>query len=234
LKEIGEATFRASSLKSIRIPNNVEKLGDRYFHECNSLIEVTFESESKLKEIGEGSFAASSLKSIRIPNNVEKLGDGCFRACKSLIEVTFESESKLKEIGEATFRASSLKSIRIPNSVEKLGDGCCGWCESLIEVTFESESKLKEIGRNCFERCALECVRLRNGFNVEYNWPKECRIEYFIPKSEKLNISDYVIDLGKEYEFVKEIGEVELWRKLESSEEVAVKTYNSECFFERS
>jgi serine/threonine protein kinase len=45
------------------------------------------------------------------------------------------------------------------------------------------------------------------------------------------NISDYVIDLEEEYEFVERIGEsrkVELWRNLKSSEEVVVKTYQAE------
>jgi hypothetical protein len=40
-----------------------------------------------------------------------------------------------------------------------------------------------------------------------------------------LNISDYVIDLDKEYKFVGGNGEVELWRKVESDEVAAVKSY---------
>jgi hypothetical protein len=47
-------------------------------------------------------------------------------------------------------------------------------------------------------------------------------------RERELNISDYVIDLDKEYEFVEEIGEFELWRKVESGEEVAVKNYKVE------
>jgi hypothetical protein len=43
-----------------------------------------------------------------------------------------------------------------------------------------------------------------------------------------LNISDYVIDLNKEYELMGKVGEVELWRKVESDEGAAVKSYKVE------
>jgi hypothetical protein len=56
LKEIGEKAFDDFDLKSIGIRNNVEELGDSCFSRCKSLIEVVFESGSKLKEIGERAF----------------------------------------------------------------------------------------------------------------------------------------------------------------------------------
>jgi hypothetical protein len=51
LKEIGDSAFSKSGIKSIRIPNNVEKIGNWCFFACESLYEVVFESDSKLKEI---------------------------------------------------------------------------------------------------------------------------------------------------------------------------------------
>jgi hypothetical protein len=76
---------------------------------------------------------------------------------------------------------------------------------------------------------------MEEGLDVKYNWPKDCLIEYILrsdndERKKKLNISDYVIELDKEYEFVEEIGdgEVELWRKFETGEEVAVKNYKVE------
>jgi serine/threonine protein kinase len=139
----------------------------------------------------------------------------------------------LKEIGKEVFSNSVLKSIRIPNNVEKLGDECFCCCEYLSEIVFESESKLKEIGNEAFYDCPLKCVRMEEGFGVKYNWPKDCIIEYISHSSDdergkKLNISDYVIDLDDEYEFGEGIGGIELWRKVESGEEVAVKNYKLE------
>jgi serine/threonine protein kinase len=86
---------------------------------------------------------------------------------------------------------------------------------------------------------SLKCVRIPEWFDVKHDLPENCCIEY-VPHSKDdnekgskerdkgLNISDYLIDLDKEYEFAERIGEsgeVELWRKLSSSEEVAVKNY---------
>jgi hypothetical protein len=73
LKEIGAETFRDSGLKSIRIPNNVEKVGDGCFCECKSLSEVIFESECKLKEIGAQTFRDCPLKCVKMEegSNIE-------------------------------------------------------------------------------------------------------------------------------------------------------------------
>jgi serine/threonine protein kinase len=67
---------------------------------------------------------------------------------------------------------------------------------------------------------------MEEGFDVEYTWPMGCCIER-IPRLND-SISDHVIDLDKEYKFVEEIEEVELWRKVETGEEVAVKNYKLE------
>jgi hypothetical protein len=93
-------------------------IGERCFHECKSLCEVTFESGSKLKEIGKGAFYMCGIKSIGIPSNVEVIGAKCFYHCESLCEVTFESGSKLKEIGGNAFSECRIKSIGIPSNVD--------------------------------------------------------------------------------------------------------------------
>jgi hypothetical protein len=51
LKEIGEFTFYKCGIRSIEIPNNVERIGGGCFFKCCSLCEVIFESGSKLSEI---------------------------------------------------------------------------------------------------------------------------------------------------------------------------------------
>jgi hypothetical protein len=86
LKEIGNETFIYSGLKSIRIPNIVERIGNECFSESASINEVIFESETRLEEIGEKGFYRSGLESILIPNSVERIRDECF-SCKSLCVV---------------------------------------------------------------------------------------------------------------------------------------------------
>jgi hypothetical protein len=208
LRDIESYAFSRSGLRSIRVPNGVEKLGNYCFSGCESLYEVVFELESKLREIGNGAFMShvpmfrSGLKSIRIPKCCAKVGSQCFWTCKKLCDVVFEPGCKLKEIGKETFaECASLKLIYVPFNVEKLCDFCFKECCSLSKVMFESGSKLKEIGKEAFAKCSsiqsieipsgvgkicidafidcpLKCVRVIQGFSVDYQWPKGCRIEY--------------------------------------------------------
>jgi hypothetical protein len=178
IKEIGNAAFYLSGLKWIRIPKHVQKLRDECFSMCRSLYMVAFELECDLKEIAKNVFHLCGLESIQLPSSVEELGDECFLECKSLSEVTFRVGSRLRRIGNGTFHGCGLKSFVIPNSVERLGNGCFRECKSLCEVKFEPGSKLKEIRCDCFANSPLKCVKIAKEFNVEYNWPKGCSIEY--------------------------------------------------------
>jgi hypothetical protein len=56
LKKIGEYGFQNCGIRSIRIPNKVEKIGSYCFAECESLGEVVFDSGSNLQTIGSGAF----------------------------------------------------------------------------------------------------------------------------------------------------------------------------------
>jgi hypothetical protein len=66
LKEIEREAFYSSGLKSIQIPNSVEKLEYECFSQCESHSEVIFESGSKLKEIGERVFNDCPLQCVKI------------------------------------------------------------------------------------------------------------------------------------------------------------------------
>jgi hypothetical protein len=216
-------------------------IGKYCFSSCESLCEVTFESGCQLKELGKSAFFWCGIKSIRIPSSIEVIGEYCFSSCESLCEVTFESGCQLKELGKSAFYESGIKSIRIPSSIEVIGEACFSHCKSLCEVTFESGCQLKELGKSgsklkeihthSFPE-GIECIKLPVGFAVEYSWPENCRIDYYdqelAVERKRLNISDYVIDLERGYELIERIGEsgeVQLWRKRNSNEEVAVKSY---------
>jgi serine/threonine protein kinase len=149
--------------------------------------------------------------------------------------VIFEPGSKLKEIGNGSFSESGIRSVRIPSNVEKIGSSCFAECKLLSELLFESGSKLKTIDYIAFFGCPLMSVKLQHGFTVDYKWPEGCRIDYFRDSAacegtRKLKICGHAIDLDEEYEFVEGIGdsgEVELWRKIKSGEDVAVKSYSA-------
>jgi hypothetical protein len=76
--QIEAITFSESELTEIVIPSSVEVLGPGCFHQCRSLISVTFESISRLVRIEASAFSESGLNDIIIPSSVEVIDPGCF------------------------------------------------------------------------------------------------------------------------------------------------------------
>jgi hypothetical protein len=105
----------------VMIPMRFEVLCTSCFCECLSIVEVHFETDSKLFRIESEAFAScSSLCSICIPNCVEILCPRCFISCESLQTVIFDSPSKLCRLESYVFAfCSSLRSICIDRIVLK-------------------------------------------------------------------------------------------------------------------
>jgi hypothetical protein len=127
LKRIEKYAFVSSGLKSIRIPSQVEFIGESCFYKCKSLRKLIFEHECNLKRIEKDAFRHSGLKSIQIPSQVEFIGDFCFYDCKSLTEVIFQGEVEV-EIETHAFVECPLKSVKVPIGV-KLKYSFCEGCQ---------------------------------------------------------------------------------------------------------
>lgn len=84
----------------LKIPENVTSIPAYAFHNCTSIVSVSF--PSTLKEIGERSFQKCvGLIEIEIPENVTTLAANSFSECANLKKVTLSST--LLEIGSSTF-----------------------------------------------------------------------------------------------------------------------------------
>jgi hypothetical protein len=142
MREIGKYAFSGFAggcpIQSIRIPNNVEVIGEWCFSWCESLCDITFDSDSKLREIGEKTFYRCPIQSIQIPMNVEVIGDECFSQCNSLREVSFDSGSKLKELGQNAFNSCPLECVRVP---ERFG-GEYDWPKQCRNIWFRKSEKM--------------------------------------------------------------------------------------------
>jgi hypothetical protein len=113
--------WSCASLSSICIPASVEQLSLDCFYDCRWLLEVVFESGSRLSRLGDAAFwGCYSLSSICIPASVETIGENCFRECGCLSTVTFDSPSKLSSIRDSAFcQCSSLSAICISSSLSE-------------------------------------------------------------------------------------------------------------------
>jgi hypothetical protein len=149
--------FFLGSAVSVVIRRSAQTIGECCFARHDTLMSVSFESDSALERIGESAFANGKLTGgIVLPRSVRVLAGSCFYKCESLTSGAFESGSVLSEIGECAFRESRLRSIVIPASVRMIGEYAFALCYSLASVTFEEESNLREIGNAVFLRCLCE------------------------------------------------------------------------------
>lgn len=105
---IGDNLFyRAKSLKSLNLPNNVKSIGESAFWGC------------------------SRLDSITIPNSVATIGENAFRGCYELLSITIPDG--VKSIGSGAFaECSKINSITIPSSVSSIGENAFEGCELSI------------------------------------------------------------------------------------------------------
>ena len=108
-----------SSLKTVKLPSTLRKIGDYAFRGCESL--TTIEIPNSVTSIGSFAFSGcSSLKRVNIPNSIKILSSGVFQYCSSLENIVIPNT--IEKIGGHAFKnCTSLKSITIPNSVKHLG-----------------------------------------------------------------------------------------------------------------
>lgn len=95
LKLIGNEAFAESSLKIIKIPASVEKIGSVAFKKCQNLVTVEFSDDSLLDKFEFDLFSESSIEYITIPPNVTEIEYMAFDKCLKLKEVSFHENCKL-------------------------------------------------------------------------------------------------------------------------------------------
>ena len=101
-----------TSLKSVKIPDTVTRIGESAFGGC-SLIK-SMDLPSSIKEIDDDAFSyCEKLAGIDIPEGVKKLGDTVFGSCSSITRISIPAS--LEEMGIACFMGcTSLKTVDIP------------------------------------------------------------------------------------------------------------------------
>lgn len=115
-----------TTIKSITIPSNINKIGNYAFDSCASLTHIT------------------------IPNSVISIDSGAFYNCRGLTSITIPD--KIINIDYATFLGcNQLTSITIPNSVTNIGSWAFAYCENLTSITIPSN--VTNIGENAFRGC---------------------------------------------------------------------------------
>ena len=141
--EIANNCFNGyTRLKSISLPESINKIGVRAFYGCDSLETVIningvsfideyafygcksltdIELHSNIKEIGKYTFyGCTSLASVNIPSGVTSIGASAFQNCKSLLHISLPEG--LQTIGDKAFQGSGLLTMTLPSTLISIGD----------------------------------------------------------------------------------------------------------------
>lgn len=112
VEEICPYAFANSSVDSITIGENVEKISDNAFDGCLDLEKIIFNEKTEV--IGNFAFTGcQSLTELTVPKSVKTVGDSAFARCNGLAVLTFASNKT--EIGSNICEScDSLKKISCP------------------------------------------------------------------------------------------------------------------------
>lgn len=152
-------------LETLRLPQNITKIGDEAFALCVGLTDVKL--PDKMESIGKFAFSqCSHLTEIKLPDGLKEIKEGLFYKCTNLTNITLPDG--LKSIGNKAFLScSALTEIKLPDGLESIGTLAFYECTSLTNITIHDG--LKSISNQAFWKCsALTEIKLPEGLtNIE-------------------------------------------------------------------
>ena len=163
---IGDFAFtKCADLKSINIPNSVQKIGISAFSCCDNLRKITI--PNSVTEIGSGVFSnCSNLESVILPDSLSVIPDCSFSGCERLKSAVFPLN--VKKIGSWAFaRCSGISHIDIPNSVTEIELGSFFGCPNIKSISIPSS--VTKIGLVAFSNCNQLSSIVVDGNNPIYD-----------------------------------------------------------------
>ena len=171
---IGDRAFEnRTDLRTVMIPDSVEKIEFEAFYNCINLKIVDL--SSNLTTIGYDVFGnCKSISKIEIPKSLKKfdgtwgrgtnLSYGAFGGCSNLKTVNFEAGSAI--VCAALFMGcDGIEEIELPDTITEIGDSAFKSCKNLNKVIIpESVTK---IDGDAFAECSgLVDIKMHEGINT--------------------------------------------------------------------
>lgn len=151
IRKIEQSTFnRCHKLGEVKLPEDLEEIGDLAFYQCLSLKEIDF--PGSLKSIGKLAFyKTQSIKEIVLPENLRKAGSNVFTL--SSVENAMVC-CDLKDSGSDIFsQCRRLKVLTFTEGVTHIPDKIAFNSSNLVHVSLPDS--LESIGKNAFEGTAF-------------------------------------------------------------------------------
>lgn len=172
------AFLGCASLRKVRLPSGLRKIGFQAFSECSALEEINF--PASLQDIGSNSFTyCTRLDNLDFPSGLKHIGHNAFSFCTSLSEAVLPDS--LEEIESYAFSdCDSLRKVRLPANDRLLGElmmNCCSALEEIVAPSsiapkFDCESFVFDPeDRVAYERCVLKVPENSiDSYNVSKSW----------------------------------------------------------------
>ena len=172
------AFLGCTSLRNVRLPKGLKKIGFQAFSECSALEEINL--PSSLEDIGSNSFTyCSSLDGLTFPDGLKHIGHNAFSFCSSLSEAILPD--CIEEIESYAFSdCDSLRRVRLPANDRLLGELMMNCCPSLEEIVapsvkapkFDCESFIFDPEDvKAYERCILKVPENgKDSYIVSKSW----------------------------------------------------------------
>jgi hypothetical protein len=169
-------SFENCQIKSIALPNSIERIPAGAFQNCYKLEKVVLPDSVRI--LGEASFAGCcNLKNIKIPNSVTDLGSSSAYGYDSYV------------FGNC----SSLKSITIPPLVDRLSSGCFKGA-GLEELTIPASIKIIEEGSLDLPNLRTLKLCIKDMDNLSFSdssFGDVSNTDLIVPKGSKQVYSEY-------------------------------------------
>lgn len=148
----GYAFYGCDAMTNISLPQTLETIGTRAFHNCRNLSQITI--PSRVTSIGNYCFyGCGALRSVSLPSSLNSILPYTFYACSSLSAITIPSS--VTSIGVGAFHScTGLTQIELFEGLVSVGASAFSACRSLRQVTIPSSVTL--LGKNCFENSDLQ------------------------------------------------------------------------------
>ncbi len=186
LKIIEMAAFElCSSLKTINLPESVEKIGRSVFHGCSSLENINI--PNNVHTIGEMAFKdCTALETIFIPGSCKKIGKDCFEGCKIKIltnDIALKLIADPKFFHDGVFDLSStdfeymvphvfdggsfykMETLKLPGKLKEIRESLCEYELPIIHRKYNLKqvvipASVTKIGRKAFYGMGIEQVTI--------------------------------------------------------------------------
>ncbi|MBP3671477.1 MAG: leucine-rich repeat domain-containing protein [Bacteroidaceae bacterium] len=157
---IKAGAFRAETLTSIELPQNLQEIQEQAFFNSSLKKVVIYGSTWR---IGAGAFAASQLESVEMREGVTRIEGNAFAGCWNLTTVRIPESIEKIDI-HAFYDCKNLSTVYLPTSMKTIPAQIFVDCKSLTRYSIPSS--VERIGERAFMGTGLESVLIP--LNVKY------------------------------------------------------------------